>query len=63
VVHSGEKEEVHGGEEQERATLRQGRVVEERQHPKVVGDAPADGWVDDATVAFDRGGKSAEVVG
>ena len=63
VVHSGEQEEVHGGEEQERATLRQGRVVEEGQHSSVVGDTPADGWVDDATVAFDRGGEAAEVVG
>jgi hypothetical protein len=63
VIHSREKKEVHGGEEQERATLGEWRVVEERQHPGIVGDAPADRWIDDASVALDRGGEAAKVVG
>jgi hypothetical protein len=63
MVHTREKEEVHGGQEQEGATLGEGRVVEEREHAWVLGDAPADGRIDDAAVAFDRDGEAAEVVG
>jgi hypothetical protein len=63
VLHSREKKEVHGGEEQERSTLRQWGVVEERQHPWIVGDAAADRWIDDASVALDRGREAAEMVG
>jgi hypothetical protein len=54
---------VHGGEEKERATLWQGRFVEERKHAGIVGDAPADRWIDDASVALDCGREAAEVVG
>ena len=63
MVDSREKKEVHGGEQQKRAPLREGSAVEEREHACVVGDAAADRWVDDAAVALDRGGEAAEVVG
>ena len=63
MLGSREEKEVHGGQEQERAPLGERRVVEERQHVVVVGDAPADGWVGGAAVALDHGGEAAEVVG
>jgi hypothetical protein len=63
VVHSREKKEVHGGEQQEGAPLGEGSVVQQREHTSVVGDAPTDNWIDQAAVALDGGGKAAEVVG
>jgi hypothetical protein len=63
VVDSRQEKEVHGGQEQKGAPLREGSAIEEREHARVVGDATADGWIDDAAVALDRGGQAAEVVG
>jgi hypothetical protein len=63
VIHSRQEEDVHGSEEQKRASLGEWRVVEERENSCIVGDASADGRIDDATVALDRGGEAAEVVG
>jgi hypothetical protein len=63
VVHSGEKKEVHGGEQQEGAPLGEGSVVEQGEHASVVSDASTDGWIDDAAVVLDGGGKAAEVIG
>jgi hypothetical protein len=54
---------MHRGQKEQGAPLREGSVVEEREHPWVVGDAPADGRIDDAAIALDRCGKAAEVVG
>ncbi len=63
VLGAGEKERMHGGQQQERAPLGERRAVEQGQDFCVVGDAAADGGVGAAAVALDRGRERQEVTG
>jgi hypothetical protein len=63
MVHSREKEKMHGGEEQEGSTLGEGGVVKEGEHACVVGDSSADRRIDDAAVALNRRSEASEMVG
>jgi hypothetical protein len=53
---------MYGCEEEERAPLRERRVIEQRQHVAIVGDGPADGGICGPAVTLRGLGEGSEVI-
>jgi hypothetical protein len=62
MLSAGEEEEVHGRQEQQRASLGDRRAGKERQHIVVLSDGAADGGIGGAAISVDHGGEVTELV-
>ena len=53
---------MHGGQEEERSTLRRRRPLEDGEHLRFIGYPPTDGGIRGSSVVFHDGSEGAEMV-